>query len=175
MRKRTRSGGMESLGTLVPKVYPAEQPEEARAMRLFGAWHKVVSERIWRNARPVAFRQGVLTVHTTTAAWANALTFESARIISKLRMRVADVAVQRVAFRMGKLPDVPEPIRPQPPPPLLCPLSELPEPVARELARIVNDGLRETVARAVATCLAEPVTRDTRMPLAKPGSGDGPR
>jgi hypothetical protein len=152
---------MESLSALVPKVYPAEQPEEVRAMRLLGAWSRVVPERIWRNARPVAFRQGVLNVHTTTAAWANALSYESTRIISKLRMRVTDVNVQRITFRMGKLPEVPEPIRPQGPPPRLR-VGELPESIARELARITHDGLRESVARAVATSLAEAATRDDR-------------
>lgn len=133
-------------------------------MRLFGAWSKVVSERISRNARPVSFRQGVLNVHTTTAAWANALTFESTRIITKLRMRVKDVSVQRITFRMGKLPEVPELIRPQQPPPRLCPVSELPESVARELARIGNDGLREAVTRAVTTSLSEAIPRVMRPP-----------
>jgi hypothetical protein len=146
---------MEALGTLVPKVYPAEQPEEARAMRLFGAWPRVVPLRIVHNARPVGFRHGVLTVHTTTAAWANALSFESVRIITKLRSRVADVNVERIVFRMGRLPEIPEPIQERSPPPRLCPVSELPESVARELARIANDGLRECVTRAIATSLAE--------------------
>lgn len=133
-------------------------------MRLFGAWVKVVPERIARNARPVSFQRGVLNVHTTTAAWANALTFESARIITKLRLRVTDVTVDRITFRMGKLPQVPEPIREQRPPPVLCPMAELPEPVARELARIGHDGLRESVARAVATSLAEVESRERRRP-----------
>jgi hypothetical protein len=150
---------MESLGTLVPKVYPAQQPEEARAMRLFGAWSKVVPERILLNARPVSFQHGILTVHTTTASWANALSFETVRIIAKLRQRLNDVPVERIAFRMGRLPDMPDLIKERSAPPRLCPVSELPEAVARELARITHDGLRESVTRAIITSLAtvEPV------------------
>jgi hypothetical protein len=153
---------MESLGTLVPKVYPAQQPEEARAMRLFGAWSKVVPDRILRNARPVSFKHGVLTVHTATAAWANALAFESVRIIAKLRLRLPEIKVERVAFRSGRLPEIPEQIEPRAKPPRLCPVSELPEPVARELARIAHDGLRESIARAIATSLAEVETPRSR-------------
>jgi hypothetical protein len=146
---------MEAIGSLMPKVYPAEQPEEIRAMRLFGAWSRVVPPRIVRNARPVSFRHGVLTVHTATAAWANALSFETARLIAKLRLRLKDVNVDRIVFRSGRLPDMPEPVEEQKPAPVLCHVSELPEPVARELARIANDGLRECVTRAIAVSLAE--------------------
>jgi len=156
-RRRGHGEGLERLGPLIGKVYPAQQPEEARAMRLFGCWSKVVSKRIFQNARPVGFRNGVLTVHTATAAWANALTFESAQILAKLRARLPDVTVQRIAFRVGRLPEVPEQVEPRKPAPVLVPLSQLPEDFARELARIQDDGLRESVARAAAVSLAQPV------------------
>jgi hypothetical protein len=156
-RRRGRGEGLERLGPLIGKVYPANQPEEARAMRIFGCWSKVVSSRILENARPVGYRNGVLSVHTATAAWANALSFESAQILAKLRARLPDVPVQRIAFRVGRLPDLPEQVERRKPPPVLVPLSQLPEDFARELARIHDDGLRESVARAAAMSLARPV------------------
>jgi hypothetical protein len=157
MRRRKRGSGnaLEALSTLVQKVYPADQPEEARAMRLFGSWSKVVPERIVKNARPVGFRGGVLTVHTATAAWANALSLESMQILQKLRARLPDVKVQRIAFRVGRLPELPEQVEPQKPPPRLVPLRDLPEDLARELARIHDDGLRDSVTRAAAMSLSE--------------------
>ena len=124
-------------------------------MRLFATWPKVVSERIAKNAAPVGFRSGVLTVHTATAAWANALSFESAQILGKLRARLPDVTVQRIAFRVGRLPELPEKVQPDPQPPRVIPLSALPGDVARELARVRDDGLRERLTRAAAASLSE--------------------
>ena len=155
-RRRNKEDGITALANLVRKVYPTEQPEEIRAMRLFAAWSKVVSPRIAENARPVSYRNGILSVHTTTAPWSNALSFEAAQISAKLRARLPDVPVQRITFRVGRLPELPEQVHPEPPPPALIPLSQLPEEVARELARVKHDALRESLARAAAISLGKP-------------------
>lgn len=152
---RRRKGQLETIGKLIDQVYPSHEPEEARALRVFAAFTRAVPERILKNALPVAYRHGVLTVHTATAAWANALSLESAQLLAKLRFRLRDIPVQRIAFRVGKLPAMPEAVQPEPPPPKLLPLELLPEELARELAHIADDGLRERVARAMAVSLAE--------------------
>ena len=155
--KRQRS--MQTLGGLMRKVYPAQAPDEAHAIRLLGCWGRIVSERILANARPVFYRAGVLTVHTTSASWANALTLEAPALIAKLRARAPEVPLQRMQFRLGRLPDLPAQIKPQQPPPALLPIDALPHDVARELARITHDGLRERLSRAIAVSLAEPIKR----------------
>jgi hypothetical protein len=161
MRRRRRDGGLDGIANLVGKVYPDKQPEEVRAMRLFGVFAKAVSQRVQNNAGPVSFRNGVLTVHTTTSSWANALSLESAQIIARLRARLPDVRVQRIVFRVGRMPELPEQIKIEPPLARVIPLTSLPESVARELARVGNDGLREAIARAAAVWLS-----DTRAPKA---------
>jgi hypothetical protein len=97
----------------------------------------------------------VLTVHTTTASWANALSLESGQIIARLRLRIPDVSVQRIVFRVGRLPQLPDTVTEEKPHVKLLPVTQLPEDVARELARIGNDGLREAVAHAASISLAE--------------------
>jgi hypothetical protein len=154
-----RQKSMQTLGGLLRKVYPAEAPDEAHAIRLLGCWGRVVSERILSNARPVFYRAGVLTIHTASASWANALSLEAPALLAKLHARAPDVPLQRLLFRLGRLPDLPEQIKPQPPPPQLLPLDSLPDDVARELARVGHDGLRERLSRAIAVSLAEPVRK----------------
>jgi hypothetical protein len=162
--RKGRSGQLETIGKLIGKVYPTHEPDEARALRVFAAYARAVPDRILRNARPVQYQRAVLTVHTATAAWANALSLESTQLLGKLRFRVPDVPLSRIAFRVGKLPDMIETVRQEPPPPRLLPLAQLPDELARELARIHHDGLRERVARAIAVSLggSEPRTRDDR-------------
>jgi hypothetical protein len=154
---RRRKGKLESIAKLIDQVYPSHQPEEVRALRVFAAFTRAAPARILRNALPVSYKHNVLTVHTTTAAWANALSLESAQLLAKLRFRLKDITVQRIAFRVGKLPEVPEQVQPEPPPPKLLPLERLPPELARELAHIADDGLRERVARAISISLAERV------------------
>lgn len=162
--RKGRSGKLEAIGKLIGKVYPTHEPDEARALRVFAAYARAVPERILRNARPVQYQRAVLTVHTATAAWANALALESAQLIGKLRFRLPEVPLSRIVFRVGKLPELIETVRPQPPPPRLLPLAQLPEELARELARIHHDGLRERLARAMAVSLggSEPRSRSAK-------------
>jgi hypothetical protein len=154
--RKGQLGSLEAIGKLISKVYPKREPDEARALRVFAAYSRAVPERILRNARPVRYERAVLFVHTATAAWANALSLEGAQMLAKLRFRLPDLPLSRIVFRVGKLPELIQNVQPEPPPPRLLPLAQLPDELARELARINDDGLRERVARAMAVSLAEP-------------------
>jgi hypothetical protein len=155
-----RRGKLTGLSELIPKIIPASEPEDARAMRVFGAFCRSVSERVLSNARPVRFSDGVLMVNTSTSTWANALTFETPDLLGKIRARVPGITVTRIAFRSGPLPELPAAA---PLPPRIKPLGldTLPPQVARELASIGHDGLRDAVARAAATALSIPGTQPT--------------
>ena len=61
--------------------------------------------------------------------------------------RATGVPLQKLVFRLGRLPDLPDQIKPQPPPPKLLPLDAIPDDVARELARVGSDALREKLKR----------------------------
>ena len=156
-RNRHIGGSMQALGKLMREAYPAEAPDEAHAVRLLGCWARAVSERILRNALPVSYRSGVLTVHTTTTSWANALSLEESSLIAKLRLRAPGVPLQRLIFRLGRLPPFPDHVKPEPPLPKLLPLEAIPDDIARELARVGNDALRERISHAIAISLADRV------------------
>jgi hypothetical protein len=111
------------------------------------------------NAGPVRFRDGVLTVHTSTSAWADVLSLDTPEILPKMRARLSGIELKRIAFRSG--PFTP-PKRPPPSPkPEHIDLSALPQVVAKELAYISHDRLRDAVARAAFTALSNvPKTED---------------
>lgn len=155
---------MQHISGLVARAYPRSEPPDMKAMRAFAWWCKAAPLRVVKNARPVRLSRGVLTVNTSTAAWADTLQYESDRILQALARHAPEAAVKKVRFQVGPLPDIPLPPRKkrQKAPP--TPLSELPESVARQLARIADDDLRDAVARAAATGLAE---RPTEPPAGK--------
>lgn len=124
-------------------------------MLVHSFWCRSVPERVVQNARPAHLTRGTLTVHTKSAAWANTLQLESETLLLAMRARYPHCGVTRLVFRVGRLPDLPLPVRPPPPKAPAIPVSELPEPVARELARIQDDRLRSAVHRAIAMGLSE--------------------
>jgi hypothetical protein len=150
---------MENLSVLVARVYPGRDRDDLDAVRAFGAFMRALSPRVLRNARPVKLFRGTLTVHTSNSAWANSLQLESTAVLAKLKRMAPDARVRRMIFRSGPLPDV---AVPAPHTPLQARrglvMVELPEELARELARIHHDELREAVARAASAGLSSPKT-----------------
>jgi hypothetical protein len=145
---------MENLSVLVARVYPGRDRDDLDAVRAFGAFMRALSPRVLRNARPVKLFRGTLTVHTSNSAWANSLQLESTAVLAKLKRMAPDARVRRLMFRSGPMPDaaLPAPHTPLPVDRAIA-LVELPEELARELARIHHDALREAVARAASVGL----------------------
>lgn len=161
---RRRRGLLVGLSDLIPKVYPASEPDEAKALRVFAAYCRSVSERVLDNARPVRFQEGVLMVNTSTSTWANALSLESTQILADTRRRSRGVKVTRIVFRSGPLPELP-PAAPISPKLVPIGLEQLPDQVAKELAGISDDALRDAVTRAAVTSLSlktEPAKKDRK-------------
>ncbi|MEP0771687.1 DUF721 domain-containing protein, partial [Trichocoleus sp. ST-U1] len=52
--------------------------------RLLKCWPSVVGVAVQAQTRPISISRGVLSVATSSAAWAQTLTFERQRILQKL-------------------------------------------------------------------------------------------
>lgn len=159
MRRRSR-GELENLSALVMKFYPGQSREDVAAVRAFGAFMRALSPRVLRNARPFRLWKGNLTIHTSNSAWANSLQLEHDAILAKLRRVAPDVSIRKLIFRAGPLPEAALPLPPLAEAAPGVPLRELPDELARELARIHHDGLREAVRRAASVGLASPAHRE---------------
>ncbi|MET0388988.1 MAG: DciA family protein [Polyangiales bacterium] len=159
---RRRSGEPENVRVLVARIYPSQSREELEAIQAFGAFARALSQRVLRNARPVKLMRGTLFVNTSNSAWANTLQLESTALLAKLKRVAPEARVRRLVFRAGPLPDA---ALPPPHTPLVAakqvPLRELPEDLARELARIHDDTLRDAVSKAARVGLASRVDDDT--------------
>lgn len=158
MNKRRR-GGIEGISALIARAYPSREPAELSAIRAFAWWNKVVSAKILKNARPVRMYRGVLTVHTATSAWANSLQYESEHLLAAIHKLAPEAKLKKMHFRVGPLPELIAPPRLKKQLAKAVPLTELPESVARELAKIRDDRVRDAVARAAAVGLANSENR----------------
>ncbi len=160
-RKRERNGSAtpRALAELVREVYPSREPDDIAAIRAFAWWRKVVPERVFRRARPVKLAGRVLYVNTATTAWASELDHMKEQLLACVQHEAQRARVRELRFRVGPLPDMPTPTRPEPPRPPPVALAVLPDALARALAHIDDDALRDVIAAAASVALGRNPTR----------------
>jgi hypothetical protein len=152
-----RRGGMKDIGALIDSAYPSRDRSGVAAAQAFAAWIAAVPARIADNARPVRLRKGLLTIHTATSTWAHSLGFEAEDILRRMGEHRVGLKVDRIIFRVGPLPPLSTSMGPEAKPRPVVPLEALPEQLARELAHVRDDDLREKIAKAAALDLGHPI------------------
>lgn len=141
---------MRSISDILDGAYPGRAADR-QLIRTFSWWDKAVSERIADAARPVKLSHGTLIVHTRSSAWAQELSFHEADLLRSVQEQVPKV--QRIRIRVGRMP--PAPPKKDPPPPKVIPLpvGSLRGDIARALAHLGDDELRDVLSRAARTSL----------------------
>src|SRR5262245_57693180 len=102
-RRRTEP---QRLGSVVSKVYPANEPEQLQAIRAFRWWEKVVPPRVARNARPVRLRRGTLTIHVTNSTWAQELSYLRPQLLASIQRGAPEAKIKELQIRVGELPQI---------------------------------------------------------------------
>lgn len=141
------------LAELVRAVYPSREPADAAAIRVFTWWRRAVPERVFMRARPVRLNQGVLWVHTATSAWASELEHLKEQLLASVQKHAPEARVRGLRFRVGPLPELPPSTRPEPVRVSPVAVATLPEELARALAGIDDDELREAIGHAASIAL----------------------
>jgi len=152
-RERTGSSTPRKLGELVREVYPSREPDDVAAIRAFSWWRKAVPERVFLRARPVRLAGGVLYVNTATTAWASELDHMKEQLLASVQNQAHGARVRELRFRVGPLPELPKTTRPERPRPQPIALAVLPEKLARALAQIDDDALRDVISGAASVAL----------------------
>ena len=69
---------------------------------LQGAWPEAVGEEIARHARPVAERDGTVTVACDAATWAQELDLLQDELLARLREHLGEGVCERLRFVVGE-------------------------------------------------------------------------
>lgn len=150
---------MASLAELVPRAMPSKEPAHAKLARLTALWERSVPPRVAREVVPVRFRDGTLHLHARTSVWAQEVSLLAPRLMEHMRARDPRMGVERLAPRVGPLPER-VPVEPEPPPVAVTPLdpSSLPAPLRTALAAVSDAELRRALTEAACAALA-PIPR----------------
>lgn len=100
-----------------------------------------------------------LHVHTATSAWASELEAWKEQLLASIRRHAPEARIRAIRFRVGPLPELPvgsRPERPVAPPVIVAPL---PEQLARALASIDDDDLREAIGSAASVAIGRAAQR----------------
>lgn len=130
------------------KAYPAREPDEAALIRAFSWWQKAVPERVVARARPVRLVNGTLFVNTATSAWALELDHLRETLLASVQKHSPFARVRDIRFRVGPLPDLPIRTRNEVRRASPVAVASLPEELARVLATIDDDDLRDVIGYA---------------------------
>lgn len=141
------------LGDLVTTVLGHRDGAVAVSI-VTAVWEREIAPRIVKNASPTRLRDGVLSIETTTSAWAQELMLMSPAILAKLRARLPAFQIDSLRAKSGPFHKR-APIDTSRPPKIApIPEHELPGDLRSELARVDDEPLRDTIARAARQSLA---------------------
>ncbi len=85
---------------------PGDGQQASDPLVLLGAtWPEIVGAEIAKNSHPSQIERGALVVATRSSAWSQQLSFMSEQILAAVRARLPDVQLEKMRFRIGKLPN----------------------------------------------------------------------
>jgi hypothetical protein len=92
------------LGQALAGWKPVEGGPSDPVVLLGAAWSEIVGADNARNSHPVAVAGDTLTVVTTSSVWSAQLSYLHDRVMRSVRARLPDAGIERLRFRVGKLP-----------------------------------------------------------------------
>jgi hypothetical protein len=92
----------EALGEWTPQERTRWQQDPL--VLLAAGWSEIVGDDVARNTHPTRILDGTLLVTTRSSAWSQQLSFLAERIVAAVRARLPQTSVERLRFRVGKLP-----------------------------------------------------------------------
>lgn len=118
--------------------------------RIWLIWNSAVGPQIAAKARPVGFRDGVLTVAVVSSPWMQQLAFLKKEITEKLNTLLGEELVREIFLKAGRPKAVvpPQPVSESKPQLKLT--DEESHRIGAQTATISDPGLRESFARLMA-------------------------
>jgi hypothetical protein len=138
--------GTAHIGTLLAEAL--RDPRRIReALGVWPAWEEAVGPEIAAAARPMALRDGVLTVHVKHAVWLQELHAQRASLLRRVQAVAAGAEVREIRMKVA-----PDGRPPAPRAPAREPVGPGPIPfeVARAIRTVESPRLRGAIIRAAA-------------------------
>ena len=88
------------LDSALKKYRPARDMDMTRIWEI---WDGAVGRPIAMNAKPDAFRQGILIVNVSSSSWIHQLKFLEREMVANLNNHLESDMVKQIRFKIGKI------------------------------------------------------------------------
>lgn len=103
--KRQRLKKPLQLSALIESVFAGKPLQKRlREARVWEVWREAVGDQIASRARPLSFRDGILTVAVSGSAWLQQLSLMKPEIIQNVNEAADEEIVKDIFFKQGKMP-----------------------------------------------------------------------
>lgn len=90
------------IGTIIESLLRRCRPGTGEAFnQVWAVWEKAVGSAIASQARPAAFKNGILVVHATNSVWLQQLQFMRREIISKINDHCDQPLVRELKLKIS--------------------------------------------------------------------------
>ena len=100
--KGTSSKSFTTLGDVLDKVIQQHRPSTNDALvRVWELWEDAVGSAIAANARPAAFKGGLLLIHVSNSTWLHHLRFLEQDLIQKVNQALDGDYIKHIKLKIG--------------------------------------------------------------------------
>ncbi|MEH0019058.1 MAG: DUF721 domain-containing protein [Desulfobacter sp.] len=104
MGKDENTGKLVHISDILTKALGKYRPAKDTDMTvIWDIWDTAVGSPIAMNAKPDAFKDGVLSVNVSSSAWIHQLKFLEKEMIANLNKHLDTHLITRIRFKIGKI------------------------------------------------------------------------
>ncbi len=104
MDKNDNNGKLIHISDILTRALGKYRPAmDTEMTRIWDIWDAAVGSPIAMNAKPDAFKDGVLSVNVSSSAWIHQLKFLEKEMISNLNNHLDAPLINRIRFKIGKI------------------------------------------------------------------------
>lgn len=97
-------GKLIHISDIINRLLENIRPNSDTGMtKIWELWQTSVGEAIAKEAKPGAFKDGILIVHVSSSVWMQQLNFLKRDIITKLNCVLKCEMVREIKFKIGKV------------------------------------------------------------------------
>ena len=104
MNKEQDKGKLIHIGDILNRALGKYRPAMDTDMTLiWEVWDQAVGAPIAMNAKPDAFKDGILSVNVSSSTWIHQLKFLEKEMISNLNSQLDRPLISKIRFKIGKI------------------------------------------------------------------------
>jgi predicted nucleic acid-binding Zn ribbon protein len=77
--------------------------QDTSMTQIWDIWEEALEKEIAANAKPDAFKDGILMVNVSSSAWMHQLRFLEAGIVQNINKKLGRPMIKQIRFKIGKI------------------------------------------------------------------------